>query len=60
MLQIIPNSQIYTDIDQIIYTIESLKYKIKYPLHISRAEITEELDYILVGLQNSKREGYLK
>lgn len=58
MLQVIPNSQIYTDINQLIATLESLKCKVQYPNSIGRVETEMEIDYILIGLQNSKKEGF--
>jgi hypothetical protein len=44
----------------LINSIEILKHRVQYPNNLGRVGTAIELDYIFVGLQNSKKEGYLK
>jgi hypothetical protein len=49
-LQTIPDSQRYTNIEQLIVTMENLRWK---------EEITnDDINYVLVGLKNSKADGF--
>jgi hypothetical protein len=52
-IQTIPDSQVYTDIDQLIETIKTLEFKVNNSILIE-----DEIHYILVGLQNSKKQGF--
>lgn len=49
-----PNKHYYTNKEQILYFIDNLVEKINYPMSISRAEIIKDLNYIKIGLQNTK------
>lgn len=61
MLQVVKDSQYYSDIDQIINSLELLNQKVsacRYPM--TKCEMQIEIDYIIVGLKNSKEKGCLK
>lgn len=61
MLQVIKDSQYYSDIDQIINSLEILNQKLsthRYPM--TKCEMQIEIDYIITGLKNSKEKGCLK
>ena len=58
-----PNSQRYTDIDQLIHTMNILKSKISATERFCRNAgvslllIQDDVDHILIGLENTKKDG---
>ena len=53
---VVPNSYFWTDLEQLIYTIEMSKYPV--PEGTINLMPKVDVDYILIGLKNTLKNGY--
>ena len=54
--EVIPNSYFWTDLKQLIFTIELSKQPV--PEDTINLMPTVDIDYILIGLKNTLKQGY--